>query len=164
MEKSSNIHDAARLGRLNDVEAMLTRGQDPCVIDAETGQNALHIACAAGQVAVAKRLADIAVPILLRDNEGFTPLGRAKQAGQTALLDAFLPEDRPFEAAILLWDQQMADELCAQHGYDASLDALGELHPFYSVDFRPLFRKVYGQYEQRVVAPTLRAIEAILAE
>jgi hypothetical protein len=80
--------DAAKAGRLGEVQSLLDRGLSPKVKD-EDGRTPLHLAVVGGHQAVAEALLRSGAEINALDSRGKSPLDLAEAAGHSAL-SAFL--------------------------------------------------------------------------
>ena len=65
---------AVRKGMLRAVRACISKGLDPTIARNHSGQSALHIAAAAGNVAMVNELLCVRVPINVQDKDGRTAL------------------------------------------------------------------------------------------
>ena len=81
---------AVRKGMLRAVRACIDKGLDPVIARNEGGQSALHIAAAAGNVAMVAELLSVRVPVNVQDRDGRSALHYAVERGHEDVIRLLL--------------------------------------------------------------------------
>ena len=84
------LHVSIYQQNLNVIRLLLQNGFDPNVKSTKNGSTPLHYAVATNNLAAAKLLLQYGADISIRNNEGFSPVEKARREGKAAMLKALL--------------------------------------------------------------------------
>ena len=82
----SPLHEAALMGDVPSLQALLRRKADPNRQEKQNRGAPLHVACFQGQLEVCRILIQAGANVNLRDREGLTPLFHARDQGHPELV------------------------------------------------------------------------------
>ena len=84
------LHVSIYQQNLNVIRLLLQNGFDPNVKSTKTGSTPLHYAVATNNLAAAKLLLQYGANTSIRNNEGYSPVEKARREGKAAMLKALL--------------------------------------------------------------------------
>ncbi|MHB1216110.1 MAG: ankyrin repeat domain-containing protein [Thiobacillus sp.] len=111
-DNATPLMHAARLGRIGYVGELLSRGVDPCELNAD-GNGALWFACHAGSAPCANALIKAGAPLDSQNANGATALIYAASTGQTGIVQLLL--DAGADTTLTTLDGFTALDLAANH-------------------------------------------------